>query len=1439
MIKIKKQHFFMKQKRSNGGSVPSTHTNTHRNAGFQRSFLFIMMLFALMLKVDVGWGQGCNGCANSVLNPIFNMDLEPTPIDGKGEYSFQRGYVSGWFAAFNSAHHIQYNPNVNPPLCDYTYQNSNGNELLCMATHQNGYSEGIYTEDVPNIVYDGFEQYCINLDIQKLQCSENDHPMVVDIRLGSGLSPWPIEMNDYLAVNQFSNNTLILHSEPIDDYSVKSINLSFDMSQSSGWFDQLMINTRKINPNGTIINAIYVTVNNVSVSCSTTALTGFVEDVFPNNTVDFVADYNPDAGFWIDTFKWTFGDGSSSTEANPNHPYASSGVYTVCLEIVNENGCCASYCRDILVNCDPLPFNITSKLDCPNAEFSAINTNGITAGISYAWNFGDGTEATGGNVFHTYTQNGNYTVTCVATNNCGQTLTQTNTVAINCLCPTPVPNFTSVVNCSGHTNSVTFTSTSTGQGLSYFWEFGDGSTSPLQNPTYTYTNNGTYTVDLTVTDACGTIATFRRIVTVQCSPLGNYQCGRSTYNGYLIDASNGNVNFAQYALQNGLTNQTSPSAFMNFFNLTFIIKGNVVMDRNLSFNGCTFVFDGGASLELNTVKKQNYIIFYSSQLFACGDVMWKGVKSINGNHRFLFGTEIRDAEYGIEMPIGALGDVAANNARFFDNIVGIYVRNNSGHSIRNSTFSSTMDTNLGAYPNQTHHFSRPKAGILFENISSGIVGSELISGNNTFIKLSNGILSFNTNLSCIGNTFDQITNTFPGLLDIHEPTDPFVTNRNAVWVYGASNHHIKNNSFIGNNTLKQILCKDIVGAELILIEANNIIGESAGITFNNVQNSNIVIRNHKNNFFPNGQISANKGIVYELLNQNNSISIKDNIFNNNGIGGGFISLTNFNDTKLKEIRDNQFNMFHPINGNGAKIGVNLTSGRFVNVLDNDFNSYYSNSSNLKISIVDDLILENNRFHNFALTPTLISTAIFTNISKATFECNEVYGAALGFDFRGNSSSIIDFRSNLMHLNDIGIQVSGVFTAQRDKGNLWVGDDNGGKSYAKHLSGGSDTWFVNNLQTPPALFPTGSFRPVTVEPAFWFDDRDVENIHCFGGREEGEGEEDTPQAKAMELAGYLTDEVEDTAMLRWEWQTSLYELLTEYPALMDVDELLATLYTEMPYTIGIYKDAFDGLSELLVLTELESTTLTNVRSSMEQLQMQIDALRAQTEQEVDLEGEGNANEIPNSDEIYNQIQSLSQQLSMLKTDENSILADIQSRINEDLDNYIAEISSMPETEVFHPEFKAMMGIKANMYRHGFEYLASNNMAQLETIASLCYAGYGWAAAEAVSILGSLGQNLELNYGSCDEMENRKSLSTLENKSHVQIYPNPATDRFTIAVAGQKVSSVIVTSMDGSVQKSLTYHTNSGCDISSLPLGIYLVDVLVNGKYLSTVKFIKIK
>ncbi|MCB9231090.1 MAG: PKD domain-containing protein [Bacteroidia bacterium] len=191
------------------------------------------------------------------------------------------------------------------------------------------------------------------------------------------------------------------------------------------------------------------------------------------------------------SYAWTFGDGQTSTQANPNVTYAVPGTYNVCLTTTNSCGP-QQYCQQITVVC-PLPVAGFTK----SANNLVVNfSNTSTGGTSYAWNFGDGQTSTLANPNVTYAVPGTYNVCLTTTNSCG---TNQYCQQITVVCPLPVAGFTK----SANNLVVNFSNTSSG-GTTYAWNFGDGQTSAIANPVVTYATSGVYNVCLSVSNGCGT-----------------------------------------------------------------------------------------------------------------------------------------------------------------------------------------------------------------------------------------------------------------------------------------------------------------------------------------------------------------------------------------------------------------------------------------------------------------------------------------------------------------------------------------------------------------------------------------------------------------------------------------------------------------------------------------------------------------------------------------------------------------------------------------------------------------------------------------------------------------------------------------------------------------------------------------------------------------------
>ncbi|NNF01953.1 MAG: PKD domain-containing protein [Bacteroidia bacterium] len=139
-----------------------------------------------------------------------------------------------------------------------------------------------------------------------------------------------------------------------------------------------------------------------------------------------------------------------------------------------------------------------------------INSN---PGVSFHWNFGDGTTSTLHSPTHTYAQNGTYTVCLVVLyQNCSDTSCVTITVG-----GTGSGGCNAFFNLySNNGSTYNFIDHSNGNFSSYLWSFGDGTTSSASNPTHTYTSNGTYTVCLTLSDSTGNVCdSLCQVITVQ------------------------------------------------------------------------------------------------------------------------------------------------------------------------------------------------------------------------------------------------------------------------------------------------------------------------------------------------------------------------------------------------------------------------------------------------------------------------------------------------------------------------------------------------------------------------------------------------------------------------------------------------------------------------------------------------------------------------------------------------------------------------------------------------------------------------------------------------------------------------------------------------------------------------------------------------------------
>lgn len=145
----------------------------------------------------------------------------------------------------------------------------------------------------------------------------------------------------------------------------------------------------------------------------------------------------------------------------------------------------------------PLPLNIpyfTYLFSNKTVSFTSVET-----ADSYAWTFGDGTTSTLKDPVKTYANYGTYNVTLAVTNN--GVVTRTTTEPVIVAAQPDNLNFTYTISNSAPTkvgDTYTF-ATDSRDVVSYLWNFGDGTTSNLQNPVKVWATAGSKTVTLTKT----------------------------------------------------------------------------------------------------------------------------------------------------------------------------------------------------------------------------------------------------------------------------------------------------------------------------------------------------------------------------------------------------------------------------------------------------------------------------------------------------------------------------------------------------------------------------------------------------------------------------------------------------------------------------------------------------------------------------------------------------------------------------------------------------------------------------------------------------------------------------------------------------------------------------------------------------------------------------
>ena len=203
-------------------------------------------------------------------------------------------------------------------------------------------------------------------------------------------------------------------------------------------------------------------------------------------------------------YQWQFGDGNTSTRAEPRYRYDSPDSYEPELIVTSDSGCRDTTQLQIRVAPQTdVAFSVDDTLQCKqDHEFRFRNESSEpTASMDYFWFFGDGQSARSETASHTYDATGSYQVRLATrtADGCRDTLQRSVYVK-----PNPEADFTADRGCAGQ--SLTFRNRSQiaeGQIVKWTYAFGNGDTSSGPNPSHTYQKGGQYEASLVTTSQFG------------------------------------------------------------------------------------------------------------------------------------------------------------------------------------------------------------------------------------------------------------------------------------------------------------------------------------------------------------------------------------------------------------------------------------------------------------------------------------------------------------------------------------------------------------------------------------------------------------------------------------------------------------------------------------------------------------------------------------------------------------------------------------------------------------------------------------------------------------------------------------------------------------------------------------------------------------------------
>jgi PKD repeat protein len=234
--------------------------------------------------------------------------------------------------------------------------------------------------------------------------------------VGCGKKKYPESFSENAPVFYFK---AMINSTPLElSAGVNNYRLYSSYTQDSNNVYRLIAELKSKDCSGACANSLKIQVNDYTVSAAGASMkidsslrVGSYGYVTSTTGTQYVVSFTSACNKTAETYFWDFGDGTTSTLANPMHVFKGSGSYQVSLQIKAVNGYVSNVCQTINLGTQGQlnAYVKVNGISGDSVKFDRVQSGGVSP-MAYVWDFGDGTYSHVAAPVHRYRVSGSYPV---------------------------------------------------------------------------------------------------------------------------------------------------------------------------------------------------------------------------------------------------------------------------------------------------------------------------------------------------------------------------------------------------------------------------------------------------------------------------------------------------------------------------------------------------------------------------------------------------------------------------------------------------------------------------------------------------------------------------------------------------------------------------------------------------------------------------------------------------------------------------------------------------------------------------------------------------------------------------------------------------------------------------------------------------------------------